>query len=87
MKLLFCTECCDVFSLKQEQVKSCSCGLSSGKYIDEVNATYTGKGVPLGFVNMQFIHAIKYQPKKGMGKVFTAFVISEDCETFVKEEK
>lgn len=85
MKLLMCLECNDIFNLDLSE-KSCSCGRSKGKYINQQLADYTGKSaVPLGFSNPSFIQAIKDQPNEGMGKEFTAFVIPKNCETFFRK--
>jgi len=85
MKLLMCLECNDIFNLDLSE-KSCSCGRSKGKYINQQLADYTGKSaVPLGFSNPSFIQAIKDQPNEGIGKEFTAFVIPKNCETFFRK--
>lgn len=83
MKLLYCTICNDVFSLGLK-VKTCTCGQTSGKYEDEVNATYSGPGITLGFTNLSFLAAIQNQPKDGLGPEFVAFVIPKNCKTFKK---
>lgn len=84
MKLLMCLECNDIFNLDLSE-KSCRCGRSKGKYINQQLAEYTGKSaVPLGFSNPSLIQAIKEQPKEGMGKEFAAFVIPKNCKTFFK---
>lgn len=91
MKLLYCTECHDVFNLRLEE-KSCGCGKSKGKYLpNKLHAEYEGPALPLGFTNTTFVEAIKNQPKglefsDRMGKTFTAFVIPEKCPTFFKKE-
>lgn len=85
MKLLMCLECNDIFNLDMSE-KSCRCGRSKGRYINQQLAEYTGKfAVPLGFSNPSFIQAIKDQPNEGMGKEFTAFVIPKNCETFFRK--
>lgn len=83
MKLLFCTQCLDIFNLTLKE-KKCSCGKSGGQYIDELNAVYWGKCIPLGITNNSFIDAANNQPESGMGKEFTAFVIPRECDTFTK---
>lgn len=84
MKLLYCGYCGDVFNIGYES-KKCSCGRTSGLYLDNVNARYSGKhAVPLGFANNSFDNALKRQPNSGMGKEFSAFVIPVICDTFVK---
>ena len=88
MKLLFCRGCGDVFNLGYK-MKTCSCGKTYGKYIDNLNAIYSTneEAVPVGFSNPDFVHAIKNQPDKDYyGKRFEAFVIPKQCPTFVKKE-
>lgn len=73
-----CNQCLDVFSLKLNELKTCSCGKTMGKYIDDLNAEYKGDDVTLiGFSNFSFISALKNK-----GTDFTAFTIKEDCKTF-----
>ena len=86
MKLLFCRECEDIFNLSFRE-KNCSCGKTKGKYLDNLNATYSGPAVPLGFSNLTFAQAIRRHSKKKLihGDNFTAFVIPKDCLTFKKE--
>lgn len=84
MKLLLCTECGDIFNLSYE-VRQCTCGKTSGKYIDNLNAEYYG-GTPLGFDNRTLVEAIKQQPNDGLGRNFTAFVIPKQCKTFIRKE-
>lgn len=50
MKLLFCPVCGDIFNL-QLHLKSCSCGMVKGLYIDYANAEVNGKGVSLAMGN------------------------------------
>lgn len=55
------------------------CGLTKGEYIDQLNAIYPGEhAVPLGFTYNSLIKAIQNQPKDGLGKQFTAFVIPQE---------
>jgi len=84
MKLLMCKNCGDIFSLSYEE-KTCKCQNVKGKYIDNLNATYSGEyAIPIGFNNFDFGDAIYNQPFYGMGKRFEAFVIPKTCDTFVK---
>ncbi len=86
MKLLMCLECNDIFNLDFYE-KSCSCGRSKGKYINQQLAEYTGEfSLPIGFSNASLIQAIKDQPIEGLGKEFTAFVIPKNCKTFFKSD-
>lgn len=83
MKLLMCTNCMDVFNLKMEE-KKCSCGKTRGKYLDEIQAVFSGPAIPMGFTNSSLIKAVNNQPLEGQGELFTAFVIPKSCNTFVK---
>ncbi len=85
MKLLFCKNCGNIFNLDHKE-KVCQCGNARGRYIDNVNAIYSGNdAVPLGIDNFSFANAISNQPKDGRGKRFDAFVIPKKCNTFVRE--
>jgi hypothetical protein len=87
MKLLYCKNCRDIFNLSYD-VKTCSCGDTAGRYVDNLNAIYTGKNaIPLGIGNSSFHEAINNQPLCGWGKEFDAFVIEVDCPTFKKKPR
>lgn len=86
MKLLYCKDCGDVFSMRYEE-RACICGKSKGKYLDNLNAEFSGPALPLGFHNSSFSHALKNQPEKNWGKDFTAFVIEKNCPTFVNKDE
>lgn len=59
MKLFFCLKCADIQRLYYN-TRTCKCGSSSAKYIDNKNAVYEGENcIPLGFVNQDFIKAVK----------------------------
>ncbi|KOY81877.1 hypothetical protein I6G82_22915 [Lysinibacillus macroides] len=83
MKILMCTNCMDVFNLKLEE-KTCTCGKTCGKYLDELHAVFKGPAIPMGFTNSSLIKAVNNQPLEGQGEEFTAFVIPKKCDTFVK---
>lgn len=86
MKLLMCLHCHDIFNLNLDE-KTCRCGKTKGKYIDELHAEYSGEhAIPLGFTNTSLIKAIQNQPEDGLGETFTAFVIPKKCATFVKNK-
>ena len=42
MKLLICGYCNDIFNLKINEYKECSCGKTAGAYIDNERAVYSG---------------------------------------------
>ena len=50
MKLIFCPDCQDVFKLDFE-FRTCKCGKSSGRYIDNTNAVVNGYGISLAIGN------------------------------------
>ena len=82
MKLLWCPACEDVLKLRPGLPRKCACGQSWGRYMqDGLHAEVCGKGVPLGFVNISFAHALRNRPLAGHGERFTAFVIPHDCQT------
>lgn len=87
MKLILCTFCGDVYSLKRE-LKQCGCGRTWGKYKrDGLHAQFSGDwATPLGFANNSLNDAVHNQPPAGSskGREFTAFVIQEECPTFEK---
>lgn len=76
MKLIFCSECKDILSLKDEE-KTCVCGKSMGKYIDKENIIYSGPCRVLGIANKSFVAALNYNQKNfnGKGIVFKTYVI------------
>ena len=57
MKLLFCPDCGQVFSLSFH-LKSCDCGKCCGKYVDRQNAVVNGEGVALAIGNGALQEAI-----------------------------
>jgi hypothetical protein len=75
-----------VFNLSLDKEKSCSCGKTKGKYVDNLNAEYSGDGVPIGFRNGEFIKSVVKQHKYGFGDDFAAFTIRRECPTFVKKD-
>jgi hypothetical protein len=85
MKLLLCVNCQDVIRLIHNEERTCLCGRVKGKYLDEINAVYSGdSAIPIGFNNSDLSCALQEQPKSGMGKRFEAFVIPQECLTFKK---
>lgn len=101
MKLLLCTKCSDVVALRTSHERKCECGLSGGKYIDELNAEYWGPSYLLGFANSSLIDALRAQMREGdlnetmggfygkekKGRDFTAFVIPESASSIKKVDK
>lgn len=88
MKLLLCPSCSSIFNLRINVIQSCFCGKSSGEYVDNINATYYGKAIPLGFDNNSFMAALRGGIKnRNISPEFTAFFISETAETVKLERK
>ena len=85
MKLLLCDNCQSVFSLSRKE-KTCDCGACGGKYIDNLNAEFWGKAIPLGMHNFSLGTALSMQPQEGWGKEFKAFVIPKVCKTMEKKD-
>jgi hypothetical protein len=83
MKLFFCPFCKDILALRKHY-RSCECGRSGGKYIDNINAEISGEAIALGIHNMSLGTAIGLQPLKGWGKRIDAFVIPKICSTVSK---
>ena len=111
MKLIYCPECHDLFKMGIRRPRGsvqateaaivyhechCDCGQSWGHYLDDINAEYGGKAVPIGISNISFAAAVAEQPtgvfdptgKAGdvLGRKFTAFVIPKLCSTCTKIE-
>lgn len=86
MKLLYCRDCRDVVRLFAD-MNYCRCGGARGRYLDSLNAVYSGESaVPLGFHNASLAAAVADQPDRPPGRRFEAFVIETGCRTFVKVE-
>ena len=94
MKLLLCKVCTTIFSLSTKE-KSCDCGKTKGRYTDNINATYSGPAMPIGFANSSFLKAIRIQEflnEKEVnnpdvcckGEDFTAFTIPDWATTIKK---
>ncbi len=76
MKLLFCNNCLAVFSLSHS-IKKCDCGETSGQYVGNLLAEFSGPATMIGFLNSDFKIALN---SKGMD--FKAFTIEEPCQSF-----
>lgn len=57
MKLIFCNNCEDILSLRLDTNRSCTCGRSSGHYIDGLHAVVSGPCTVLGFDNKSLLRA------------------------------
>ena len=95
MKLHMCLECMDVFSLSHKE-KVCGCGNTKGRYIDNLNAEYSGNAQPIGFANGSFRQSFQLQkiedktPKRKneccKGVEFTAFFIPKSATSLTKTD-
>jgi hypothetical protein len=81
VKLIVCPACWDVRALAVGKVRTCECGASGGRYVDDLNAEIWGRAIPLGFANGSFRVALLNQPQAGDGARFVAFVIPRECDT------
>ena len=90
MKLLLCLDCTDIFVLRDIN-RTCICGKSSGKYIDDLNAEIKGNCKAIGFANDSFSTAYRIQKMDDeanngtdsccSGVEFTAFFIPENAKS------
>lgn len=87
MKLILCKKCQDIIRLREDVIRKCDCGETSGSYTDDINAWYSGDhAVPIGFNNRELLIAIRnVHPEDDRGYDFSAFVISTRCPTFQRK--
>lgn len=64
MKLLLCLLCDDLVTLRSAHARQCECGESSGQYLSEGLAKYSGPALLVGFGNSTFADVIRQQLKK-----------------------
>ena len=89
MKLLYCQKCQDIIRLKNQE-RTCECGLTKGKYIDNLNAEFSGAfAVPIGFDNNSLLQALIIYGDTDLkiGSNFKAFIITEPCNTFKRKKR
>lgn len=90
MKLIYCNFCGDVRALSLEE-RVCHCGRSGGHYHhDRLRAFCWGPCRMLGFANGSFRLAKEEEerhPNPDRGTRFEAFIISEPCPTFFREDE
>ena len=91
-----CRHCGDIFNLRRS-VKTCGCGKVAGKYLNDIDAEYTGDAVPLGIDNRSLHKAYILQnllnneppPSKReccKGREFKAFIIPVHATTLTTVE-
>ena len=93
MKLMVCHTCNDILALRPEW-RSCACGQTSGRYVDDLDAVVWGEPgqfCAVGFRNGELARAIREQREHGdlppsdrfggfpPGRVFEAFLLPVDC--------
>jgi len=86
MKLIFCPDCQDIRKIGHNNTY-CACGASYGRYLDDINAEYGGLALPFGMSNPSLYRAFRMYEEgkvKTVSVMVEAFLIPEDCETFVK---
>ena len=86
MKLLRCNNCQDIFNLRRQE-KTCSCGESKGKYIDNRNAEISGDCDLIGIDNHSFKKVKGWLNDKSEWVPFEAFFINEKRCSSVKRIK
>ncbi len=65
MKLIYCISCGDIFSLDLH-TKTCKCGKSFGKYINNIYAVVNGEGISLAISNSSLRNTVgSLQQDKG----------------------
>jgi hypothetical protein len=76
MKLIYCRNCHFMFSLQEsDRFQWCKCGDSGGRYINDINAEFTGRhAVPIGIDNSTLVEAMF---KNNDITNFKAFVIDD----------
>lgn len=83
MKLVFCVWCSEIYSLTIKRMKSCHCGKTKGRYVDQKDIEIFGDGAVVpGFGNPSFVHAVR---QRQFGMDFTAFVIAEPNLSIVRK--
>jgi hypothetical protein len=101
MKLIFCEKCHDLVTLRKNVDRTCECGESGGKSVDDLNAEIWGPCYKIGFANHSFTAAIIAQRLSGdsiekmqygiasvtKGRDFEAFIIPESAKTMKRVDK
>lgn len=85
MKLLNCLRCGDIIALRGK-VRTCECGASKGRYVDNINAEYEGPSRLIGINNHDLNAARGGLPGEGADE-FRCWVISDHCKPVKKLDK
>ena len=81
MKLLICGYCNDIFNLKINEYKECSCGKTAGAYIDNERAVYSGDHLGcLAIHNMWWKYALsnRLESRHFGDRTFIGWCVPED---------
>lgn len=85
MKLIHCQACGDVVRLHPVE-RSCLCGRSGGRYLDDSHATFHGPAVPIGIITRSLLVAIQNQTDSGQRSAIEAFVFDRDSDSFRRSQ-
>lgn len=86
MKLLLCRECWDVVRMRPEP-RSCACGASSGRYIDNENVEQTRGSVSIALHNHDLrdaLEALEHSPGAWHPLMIFRAYINPHCEPDVR---
>jgi hypothetical protein len=84
MKLLFCAECTDLVRLFGGR-RSCRCGASAGRYLDEAQVEVSGPAVVLGVGNDDFQAAYRRLAEDpAHSHEFKGFTLPHPCSTVTR---
>jgi hypothetical protein len=91
MKFLFCPDCQDVVRLIETE-RYCQCGKIHGRYVNKLNAEFTGNATVLGFDNLSLARALHAQRHFGdlqirKGRVFEAFIVPISARSVTKRKE
>lgn len=95
MKLLLCTSCSDVRSLRIERWTRCRCGRSRARYLDNVLAQVIGDcALLLGLRNDEMLDALRRESAdrkagvtRDLGHEFTGFVIPAGSSHVIEHKR
>ena len=84
MKLIYCSNCKDIYNLNYK-MKSCSCGKTKGIYVDRDNVLYGGDfATCLGLDNNGIAVALENQRLDGYAVRFDSYVCALFCDSTIK---
>jgi hypothetical protein len=83
MKLIYCSACHDIVKLEMT-TRTCKCGKSGGRNVDDIVAEIEGDAVPFGINNTSFAEALSKYPTSKKGTNFIAWVIAKNARHVVR---